>query len=33
MVSSLPEEFPADQVREELSTVTLRLHRQRDDEA
>jgi hypothetical protein len=33
IVSSLPEEVPANQVREELPTATLGLHRQRDDEA
>jgi hypothetical protein len=30
---ALPEESPANQVREELSPVTLGLHRLRDDEA
>jgi hypothetical protein len=33
IIPSLPEEFPANQVREELSPVTLGLHRLRDDEA
>jgi hypothetical protein len=33
IVSSPPEEFPANQVREELPTVTLGLHLLRDDEA
>jgi hypothetical protein len=33
MIPPLPEESPVNQVREERSPVTLRLHRLRDDEA
>jgi hypothetical protein len=33
IILSLPEEFPANQVREERSPGTLGLHRLRDDEA